>query len=152
MMAAPVPDTGWSVAYLLLGLTVVLFYAIPLTLLVETLVLRWFLARNGTPLKFWRAVEASVLMNVLSGLVGFAALILLGPALGRQWQPDAPATLVIWAQSILALFLAGILSVFIEYFPLLLFVKGKRALQASALANAASFGVLALIVTAFSLF
>jgi len=150
-MFAPAYDTGWSVIYLFLGVVNVLLLCIPLTLISEALVLRWYLSKDETPFKFWPAVKASFFANAVSGIIGFVALNFLGPVLGRQWQPDAPSTAVLAVQLLLALLLTSLLSVFIEYFPLLLFVKGKRALMASLWANSASF-VICAIVAVIALF
>jgi hypothetical protein len=150
-MFAPAYDTGWSVIYIFLGLTTVLLIAIPLTLLSEALVLRWYQSKSETPFKFWPALAASFLANAVSGILGFIALTFLGPFLGRFWQPDAPSTAVLAVQLVLALLLTSFLSVFIEYFPLLLFVKGKRALMASLWANSASF-VISVLVAMIALF
>ena len=144
-MFASAYDTGWSIIYLFLGVVNVLLLCIPLTLISEALVLRWYLSKGETPIKFWPALKASFLANAVSGIIGFVALNFLGPVLGRQWQPDAPSTPVLAVQLLLALLLTSILSVFIEYFPLSLFTKGKRALMASLWMNSASFLICAVI-------
>ena len=151
-MFAPLPDTGWSVFYIFLGVVNTLLLCIPLTLLSEALVLRWYLSTEETPFKFWTALKASFFTNAVSGIIGFIALNFFSPLLGSYWQPEAPSTAVMALELVLALLVTSILSVFIEYFPLLLFVKGKRALMASLWINSASFaicaavGVIALIV------
>jgi hypothetical protein len=150
-MFAPLSNTGWSVFYIFLGVVNTLLLCIPLTLISEALVLRWYQSKSETPLKFWSALKASFFTNAVSGIVGFIALIFLGPLLGSYWQPDAPSTPAMAVELVLALLLTSFLSVFIEYFPLLLFVKGKRALMASLWANSASF-VISVLMAMIALF
>jgi hypothetical protein len=150
-MFAPLSNTGWSVFYIFLGVVNTLLLCIPLTLISEALVLRWYQSKSETPLKFWTALKASFFANAVSGILGFVALNLLSPLLGSYLQTGIPSTPTIAVELVLALLLTSFLSVFVEYFPLLLFVKGKRTLMASVWINSVSF-VISVFVAMIALF
>ena len=73
MNAIPVPDFGWAAFATMVG-SAALLYGIPVTILVETYIIKAFLS-----LSFQRSLLDAILMNVASGALGAVALSLEGP-------------------------------------------------------------------------
>lgn len=154
MHFAPIIDMGWPVIASYAGLQT-LAYAAPLTILGEAMVIRRLLPLlNKT--SFWRAAKDSIIMNILSGILGllvFSALIgsggfLTGEFSGATYYSATPESIVVLYSGMLVIFC--IVSIVVEGFILgLLESKSPRQLiwRVVLLGNLASYlGLFAIVI------
>lgn len=76
MYLKPVFDMGWAPIAALFG-TQILIFAAPLTILGEGLVI-WRMLPPLPQFSFWRALKASAIMNIVSGILGYLVFFVLG--------------------------------------------------------------------------
>lgn len=124
MNLAPVPDTGWAIILIMFGMHALAILA-PLSILVEAVVLRLLLPRARS---FWRSLGCSLLMNLISGLLGvgwvyFGSFWLYGLSgnTGSYYVPSPEAERALWSSIVLY----WALSVAIEGIILMLLEKGQ---------------------------
>ena len=123
-------DMGWAVIATWLGLGALLVAA-PFTILAEAAVIRGFLK-----VSWWRSARDAILMNVLSGVLGVVALMIIpvpaylfgqaafqGEFLGAAYYDHTPAALFAQLLHIMATFC--VISIVVEGFILKLLEKNN---------------------------
>ena len=157
MNSRPIFDIGWAVIAVLLGGRVLIFAA-PLTILGEAIVIWRFLP----PLKeysFWRALKASTIMNVVSGILGCLVVsvasgsaVFSGDFFGATYYESTPGAIVALYAGMMASFC--IISIVVEGFALgLLESKSPRKSiwLIATLSNLASYlGLLTISILLYS--